>query len=343
MKYLFYTTSKTAWDGLFLAMQSAQKSIYMEMYIFIDDTKEENDFIKLLSEKARAGVRVRMVLDAFGSSALSDKAIKELEDAGAEIVFFKKWFRRLHKKIVVVDEEIGFLGGVNIHQSARLWNDLLVRFEGPIVRSLVQSFRRTYRACGGKDTHILSYRKKSILGRTRIWIFEHIPEIRKPRLRDAYTEAIHKSKERVLLITPYFLPHKWLKKLLVETIIRGVRIEVIVPAYTDSAILTRANHYFMNEVAQEGVQFFQTPNMNHAKLLLIDDTLALVGSQNIDALSFDFNAEVGVFFDDQEMLADISKIVSEWKSTASPFVPHSRQKLISKILSFFARLLQPLL
>ncbi len=96
-------------------------------------------------------------------------------------------------------------------------------------------------------------------------------------------------------------------------------------------------------MAQEGVQFFQTPNMNHAKLLLIDDTLALVGSQNIDALSFDFNAEVGVFFDDQEMLADISKIVSEWKSTASPFVPHSRQKLISKILSFFARLLQPLL
>ncbi len=343
MKYLFYTTSETAWNGLFQAMQSAQKSIYLEMYIFVDDTKEENDFIKLLSEKARAGVRVRMVLDAFGSSALSNKAIKELENAGAEIVFFNKWFRRLHKKIVVVDEEIGFLGGVNIHQSARLWNDLLVRFEGPIVRSLVQSFRRTYRFCGGKDMHILAYQKKSILGRTRIWLFEHIPEIRKPRLRDAYTETIHKAKERVLLVTPYFLPHKWLKKLFVETITRGVRVEVIVPAHTDIPLLTRANHYFMNEVAQEGVQFFQTPKMNHAKLILIDDSLALVGSQNIDALSFDFNAEIGVFFDDQEMLDDLSKIVSEWKSTSETFIPHSHQNPISKILSFFARLLQPLL
>jgi cardiolipin synthase len=343
MKYHFYTTSETAWDGLFKAMQSAQNSIYMEMYIFVDDTEKENDFISLLSEKARAGIRVRIVLDWFGSSALSDKAIKELENAGAEIIFFKKWFRRLHKKIAVVDEEIGFLGGVNIHHSARLWNDLLIRFEGPIVRSLVQSFRRTYRACGGKDTNILRYQKKSILGRTRIWIFEHIPEIRKPRLRDAYTEAILKAKERVLLVTPYFLPHKWLKRLITETITRGVKVEAIVPLNTDIPVLTRANHYFMNEMAENGVQFFQALKMNHAKLLLIDEDLALVGSQNIDALSFDFNAEVGVFFDDPEMIADLLKIVSEWKRSATIFTTPSRKNIADKLLSFLIRMLQPFL
>ncbi len=344
MKYLFYTTSETAWDGLFEAMQAAQKSIYLEMYIFVDDTEKENDFISLLSAKARAGVSVRMILDMFGSADLSDKARKELEDAGVELLFFRKWFRRLHKKIVIVDEKVGFLGGVNIHQSARLWSDLLIRLQGPIVHSLIRSFKRTYRTSGGRDQYVLSFKKKAVLGHTRIWLFEHIPDLRQPRLRDIYTESILKAKKQLILVTPYFLPHKWLIQLLKETVARGVEVQVIVPTKTDLTFITRANRFFVNLLAGDGITFFETPKMNHAKLLLIDENLALVGSQNIDAMSFDFNAEVGVFFNDKKMIHDLFAIVDGWRSAAQKITTPSKNiTWDDKLFSFLIRALQPLL
>ncbi len=194
MKYLFYTTSESAWEGLYKTMQSATASIYMEMYIFVDDTPQAKDFISLLAEKARHGVRVRVVLDWFGSFGLSGSAQKKLRSAGVELLFFKKILRRLHHKIVIVDEKVGFLGGVNIHKSARLWDDLLVRLEGPIVNSLTKSFRRIYKLCGGKDYKIGHQKKEAILGATRIWLFEHIPYLRKRRLR-----ALLKLKKELFL------------------------------------------------------------------------------------------------------------------------------------------------
>jgi len=343
MKYLFYTTSQSAWDGLYQAMQRAKKTIYVEMYIFIDDTEKTNDFITLLSEKAKKGVAVRMVLDGFGSFGLSNKAQKILREAGVELLFFNKLFRRLHRKIAVVDETVGFFGGVNIHELAREWNDLLVRVEGPIVGSLVRSFRRTYKACGGKDPYILSYKEKAIFGRTRIWLMEHIPYIRKPRLRDAYTESMHKAKHRITLVTPYFTPSKWLIRLLIAMVRKKIEVEVIIPRTPDVALFARANLRYMTMLAPYGVTFYRTTAMTHAKLLLIDESLALVGSQNIDALSFAFNAEIGVFFTDARMLADLMRIVNAWKKDSEIFVPQKKVSIFDRMLSFFVRLLQPLL
>ncbi len=343
MKYLFYTNSQSAWDGLYQAMQKAEKSIYMEMYIFVDDTEQTNDFISLLSEKARSGVEVKIVLDWFGSFGLSDKAQEKLREAGVELLFFKKLLRRLHHKVVIVDESVGFLGGVNIHREARNWDDLLVHLEGPIVNSLMRSFRRFYKLCGGRDPHILSYKKKAILGHTRVWFLEYVPFIRKPRLRDAYAEAILKAKKKVVLVTPYFTPNKWLIGLLRDTVQRGVIVEIIVPAKPDVALLSRANRRYINMLSKFGVHFFLSPKMNHAKLLLIDESLAVIGSANLDALSFDFNAEVGVFLTDEKMLSDISGIVAEWKSKAKIPDESMRVTFLDFILSFVVRLLQPFL
>ncbi len=343
MKYLFYTTSQSAWDGLYNTMQSAETSIYLEMYIFVDDTKQASDFITLLSDKAKNGVRVRIVLDWFGSFSLSNEAQKKLRAAGVELLFFRKFFRRLHHKVMIVDEKVGFLGGVNIHRSARMWDDLLVRLEGPIVNSLIKSFHRIYKLCGGKDPQITYHKQKVILGRARIWILEHIPFIRKPRLRDAYTEAIISSKQRVVIVTPYFTPNKWLIQLLRDTVNRGIKIEVIVPARTDIAFLSRANRRYMNMLSEDGIIFYLLPRMNHAKLLLVDESLALLGSANIDALSFDFNTEVGIFLNDQKMLADIEVIVDSWKAKANPLKVPLYVSLIDRLLSILVRILQPFL
>ncbi len=343
MKYLFYTTSQTAWAGLLKSIEKAEKSIYLEMYIFIDDTPEANYLIDVFSNKARQGVSVKIILDAFGSYSLSRKAVESMREAGVEVIFFKKIFRRLHRKFVVIDEKVGFLGGVNVHKTARLWNDLLVRLEGAILRSLITSFRRTYISCGGKDTYLHSYKAKAIFGRTRTWILEHLPAIRNFRLRDTYIETIEKAEHHVTFVTPYFLPHKWFIKLLKETLRRGVTIEVIVPLETDILFLTTANKYYMNLLSRYGVIFYQTNQMTHAKVFMIDDKLTLLGSNNIDALSFDYNAEIGVFFENEKMIAGLRKIIEKWKANSVIFTELKRISFPAKIFSLFVRLFQPYL
>jgi len=344
MRHLFYTTSEEAWEGLRKAIEKAEKSIYLEMYIFLDDTPEADYLINVICQKAERGVSVKIILDGFGSFGLTNKSIDKLRDAGVELLFFKKMFRRLHRKFVVIDEKVGFLGGVNIHKTARLWNDLLVRLEGPILRSIIASFRRTYAACGGKDEYILSYHAKpAILGRTRTWVLEHFPAIRTFRLRDTYIETIMKAEQSVTFVTPYFLPHKWLITLMKETARRGIKVEVVVPFDTDILFLTTANRYYMSLLVDYGVTFYQTKTMTHAKLLMIDDNLALLGSNNIDALSFDYNAEIGVFFKNEKMIADLKKIVNGWKGDSVIFAESKHYGFWAKVFSYIFRVFQPFL
>jgi cardiolipin synthase A/B len=343
MKYLFYTSSQEAWKGFRAAIESASSSIYIEMYIFIDDAPEARDLVSLLAQKAREGVTVKMVLDGFGSKELSSESLDILKNGGVEILFFNKLFRRLHRKIIIIDEKIGFVGGVNIHRSARRWIDLLIRVEGSVVYSLVRSFRKVYKACGGEDTYILNYKRKAILGRTRMWFLEHLPSIRRPRLKDSYKEAILQAQKTIIIATPYFLPHRWLKKLLIDTKERGVTIKVIVPKRTDISFITRANFTYMRLLSEHGIEFYLIPRMNHAKLLLVDDSLALVGSQNIDALSFDYNAEAGLFFNDPQMIKDLKIIIDTWKQESVPFDPLRKVTLFDRTYSYIIRLFQPFL
>ncbi|MBI4993789.1 hypothetical protein HZC33_02425 [Candidatus Wolfebacteria bacterium] len=141
--YKFYTTSESAWAAMLKDIKAAKKSIYLEMYIFVDNTSGYN-FFEILKQKADEGVKVKIIIDSFGSSELSQKMIDELRKVGAEVLFFSYWFERIHKKILIIDENIVFLGGVNIHKFFRKWNDLQIRLEGSIAKYSLRSFARIY-------------------------------------------------------------------------------------------------------------------------------------------------------------------------------------------------------
>ena len=102
MKYKFYTTSEKAWDAMIEAIAGAQKSIFIEMYIFVDNTAR-HDFYKILEEKAKKGLKVKVIIDSFGSNELSQKTIDRLKSAGVELLFFSYWLRHTHKKILIID------------------------------------------------------------------------------------------------------------------------------------------------------------------------------------------------------------------------------------------------
>ncbi len=343
MRYKFFTSSESAWRGMYDAISAARESVYLEMYIFIDDMKAVN-FLELLKTKARSRVRVRIILDSFGSAELSERAVKGLREAGAEVFFFSSILHRTHRKILIVDEEYAFIGGVNFHQSTKHWNDLVVGLHGRLITPVVRSFARAYALAGGHDPQVLSKNKKlPYLGKTENWFYEHFPSRGKKSLKKIYKEHIHNAAESLVFVTPYFMPKRWLAGVLHQAVLRGVRVEVLVPASTDYFTLDRVNYFYMHRLGKLGVQFYLSPSMNHAKAMLIDGKEALIGSQNLDVLSFGWNAEAGIFFSEPEPVQKLIEITEAWKREAQLFntaayKPAWYDRLLGPFIVFFTRI-----
>lgn len=334
MRYKFYTTSHKAWDGIFAAIKGAKRSIYIEMYIFLDDTSLTHNFLGLLKEKALAGLEVVVVADAYGSLSLKSLAVTELKEAGVEFLFFSRWLKRTHRKLVIVDNKTAFFGGVNIEDKIRYWQDLHIRVGGRVLKPLLRSFARTYQQCGGKKENILIYSRLPLVKKIKSWVVDTWDEGEKEyRLSDYYRQKLAESKYYIKIVTPYLLPPRWLMASLDDAVRRGVKVEIIIPGDTDIKSINQVNYINACRLASVGVDLYFNPEMNHAKLMLIDGREAVVGSQNLDVLSFNFNLEIGVFFEQKQVVAELEKIFSRWQAASS------RPDLSFKRLGFRRRLL----
>jgi len=339
MLYKFFTNSERAWQAMFDSINRAEESIYLEMYIFVDNMQEFN-FLKLLREKAKSGVKVKIILDSFGSSDLSKEGILSLREAGAEVIFFSNFLHRTHRKILIVDGKVAFVGGVNLEQKMNKWIDLVIRVEGRLVKSISRSFAKAYVESGGKDQALITINREVVLNKAKTWIMEHFPINNKFHLKKIYKKALRDSKVSVLFVSPYFIPKRWLMGAMHQAVLRGVKVEVLIPKVTDIFFVDRVSHFYINKMSKLGVSFFIEPNMNHAKVLIIDEKEGMIGSNNLDYFSFEFNSEIGVFTKNIEVIRKLLKITNEWKSESVLFDPKSyNPKWIDYILSPLIRLL----
>lgn len=318
MKGKFYTTSEEAWGAMLQSIVGAKESIYLEMYIFDGDTAGY-DFLRELEIKARAGLRVVVILDALGSFNLATESIEHLKEAGAEVLFFSYWLRRTHRKMLIIDSRTTFLGGVNISGQFARWKDLQVRVSGGVTKIAVRSFAHIYRECGGKNPALLYTKKPKLLNRARAWFLESGVQKHFQGLRVHYTEHIDSAHESIILVTPYLVPHPWMVTHLHLAIQRGVSVTIIIPKLTDHAYIDRINHYYADRFEKIGVRCLLGKEMNHAKVMIVDNRIGTMGSQNLDLLSFGWNVEAGIFFNDYHMIARLTSIVREWMSDAEEF------------------------
>jgi cardiolipin synthase len=333
MKYYLHTTSVKAWDAMLRAIDDAKKSIYIEMYIFLDDTKKSHDFIGKLRAKAKSGIRVVIVADAYGSKLLKEEIASTIIKSGIEFIFFSHWLRHIHRKILIVDEKIAFIGGVNIGRQFKNWQDLQLELRGRVVKSLLKSFAYTYAMAGGKNAKILSYRQKKLVGKLKFWLLEHWPTKNIHTLKNHYIKKISQAQKSIQIATPYFTPPRWLISLLDSAIERGVTVEILLPKKGDHAFVNLLNYRYMHNLHSLGINFYLSPIMNHSKLLIIDKTEGLIGSQNMDLFSFSLNSEVGVFFREKKLLQELEQIVENWKKHSTKFEP-KRYKM--KASDYFA-------
>lgn len=345
MRYRFYSTTEKAWDAMLEAISEARESIYLEMYIFVDNTPR-HAFFDAITKKAREGVRVKMIIDSFGSSELSREAMEGMRRSGAELILFSRWFRHTHKKLLVVDEKVAFVGGVNIHRVFLKWKDLQIRLEGPIVNSVICSFARTYMMCGGADSSVVRFceRRMRLGERARIWFLEHQPPSGKRLIKKHYRSAISGARKSIVIVTPYLFPRRWMVALLHQAVLRGVEVEMILPRRTDHRLITKTNFFYISSLASTGIKFHIQNEMNHAKVLLVDGREGVVGSQNLDILSFDYGIEAGVCFREKEMVEDLKRIIEEWKADSVPFDPSMyREKWIDFLIAPVIRLFQSIM
>lgn len=318
MNYKFLNNSEKAWKAMFEAISNSQKSIYLEMYIFQNDIPEF-DFFNLFNEKAKQGLKVVLILDSFGSADLSNNAIAELRKNGVEILYLSYLLHRMHRKVLILDEHIAFIGGVNLYQISRSWNDLMVKIKGKLVQKIVTSFVKSYVNAGGKDPQLLNRNNKITKEQLNTWIMEHSPVENKFHFKKIYQEYLKEAKESITLITPYFIPKRWLRASLHQAVLHGVNVEILVPKNTDQFFTDRVNYFYIYKLSKLGIKFYIETRMNHAKAIIIDEREAMVGSQNLDFLSFDFNSEIGIFFKKKEVVSKLCHITEEWKKDAILF------------------------
>jgi len=287
----------TLYEAMLQDIGTAQTAIRMESYIFADDTIGRR-FAAALMERARKGVHVRLRVDFAGSRwAMGRALVRELRTAGVRFEWSRpwKWFRpwafhrRNHRKLLIVDRAVAYVGGFNIHAEssfdcvgAARWRDTHVRLSGPAVSEAIHVFDR----CG--RTNDLSQAR---FGRLRVIANPMLYGRR--RLRRAIARALGAAQRRIWLTTPYFVPDLRLRRQLLCAARRGVDVRVLIPGKTDVPITQWAAWAFYSALLKAGVRVYEyQPRVLHAKTLVVDDEWATVGSSNLDYRSLFLNAEV---------------------------------------------------
>ncbi|MGH9349673.1 MAG: phospholipase D-like domain-containing protein [Vicinamibacterales bacterium] len=293
------------------AIRAAESSVNLEAYIF-SSGEVADELVAAMIERANAGVEVRIVLDAIGSSGLRSACRARLRDAGCQVRFYQPmtWYRlhrlnnRTHRELLVVDGRVAFTGGAGVAdwwlkpaERGPAWRDTMVRLEGPIVAALQGVFAENWLECCGEIlTGPRHFPALEEAGPVEAMLVKSSPADRATVSRVVFQMLIEGAVREVDISTPYFLPDRALRRVLVRAARRGVRVRVIVPgAVTDQQLVRLASRRMYGELLAGGVRIFEyRPSMTHVKALIVDDIWAVIGTTNVDNRSFEHNDEVNV-------------------------------------------------
>ena len=352
------------YDAMIEAIGKARDHVHLEYYIYTAD-HSGGAVRDALIERARAGVAVRLLLDAVGCAKLPREFFAELLDAGGELCWFhpmrfghiwkRPWLNlRTHRKIVVIDGMVGFAGGINItdEENERVrpdaYRDLHLRLEGDAVRSLQLVFVEDWAYATGTREFIGGVARAmppASAGPVSSQVVISGPDSDREAIHRIHVGAIHAARQRVWLVTPYFVPGEAAMMALTSAAFGGVDVRLLVPKLSDSRLVTYAARSYFDALLEAGVKVYEYgPRMLHTKAMLVDDDLTMIGSANFDHRSFRLNFEICLMFRDAGVAADLAKLI-EGEFAHAPRVRGDRDRplLRARLPEAFARLLSPLL
>jgi cardiolipin synthase len=305
------------------AIRHARHSVNIEAYIFRKG-RVARMVLDALSERARAGVEVNMVVDAVGSFTTWKSYFKDLCAAGGRVYFYHpiRWYNlprinnRTHRELIVVDGKVGFIGGAGVGDHwrydqgrrgrQRRWRDTMYRVEGPAVRDLQAAFAENWLETSGEVLSDMEYfRWCEEVGDSSAMVVASSPSTgRSARNRMVFQTLLAAAQKSIHITTPYFLPDRYARAELIRAVKeRGVGVKIIVPGnHTDHLLTRRSSRRLFGRLLRAGARIHEyQPSMMHAKVLLVDGMWSVVGSTNFDHRSFGINDEVNLVVYDPEL------------------------------------------
>ncbi|MDR1332754.1 MAG: cardiolipin synthase [Tannerella sp.] len=307
----YFTSGTDKFSSLLDAIDRAQHHIHLQYYVFAGD-EIGRKVRQALIARAKAGVTVRVLYDDVGSWDVKKVFFNEMREAGIEVyaflrvvfpIFTSKVNYRNHRKIVVIDGNVGYLGGMNIADryvkgsSLGMWRDTHFKITGKGVHGLQSAFLLDWYAASRRLVKGREYYPKSQIYTDNIMqIAVSGPTGQWRTLLQAVSFCITNAKTYLYIQTPYFLPTEGLNQALQTVALGGVDVRLMLPKQSDTRLVNMATHSFLDDLIKAGVKvYFYHSGFLHSKLLLADDALACIGSSNFDFRSFEHNFEINAF------------------------------------------------
>lgn len=347
--------------ALFKALKHAKHHIHIEYYIFVADDIG-NEITEILIEKLKEGVEVRLIYDDLGSDHINDIP-NRLKAHGAEvypfspvrIYFYLNANYRNHRKIIVIDGRVGFTGGINVDERyvnngkyPTFWRDTHLMIEGDAVNILQLQFLLSYRYCSKQTfSFAIPYFQRSTI---REHCFTDIvasgPDSEWPMAMQCILMAINTAKHRIRICNPYFIPNEQILTALQMAALAGKDVELLLPEKGDSFVVQHAAMSFIKSLLEAGIHvYLYKKGFMHAKTILIDDDIALVGTVNLDNRSFYLNCEIAAIIYDETFAAKLNKSFEDDLQDAIKVDRKNwrNRPLLQKFIDAACRLLTPLL
>ena len=362
------TDGHDLFNDIFAEIKQAQDSIHVEFYTIYDD-QIGNQLRELLEEKASQGVEVKVLWDSWGSMGTSRKFFKHLIELGGQaypflgthsaLMDFRLNFRD-HRKIVVIDGKVGYVGGFNVGDQYLgrkpkfgYWRDTHLKVKGTGVYGLQTRFLLDWNATDrdhqvDPEVHIGSKYFPDIVGKgkTGLQIVSSGPDTDVEQIKMGYLKMITSAKESVWIQTPYLIPDDSILDALRLAASSGVDVRIMVPNKPDHVFVYRATQYYAWQCAKWGIKvYYYNHGFLHAKTMVVDGKVSSVGSANMDFRSFKLNFEVNSFMYDEEIAKELRRIYLEdiENSSLQTVAMFNRQKRWLKFKQTFSRLLSPIL
>lgn len=352
------STAQDFVNKIFNFLYSAKKNILIEFYEIADDTIG-CELKKILIKKAKEGVKIRVIYDSIGSRNTSKEYFRQLRENGVDVVEYnpikiftsvRKWFRRDHRKLLIVDFEKAIIGGFNLSLDyapysigGRNWKDCGISIYGEVVCKIAEIFMQTWFDLTGELFDIDKNDRSGNIMTSVLWEFgiRNIHSIRR-----GYKYAIDNAKDYIFITNAYFLPDGLIYRCLKRAVLRGVDVRIIIPFKTDHPYVKLASLTIIKSLIKYGVKFYEwQKEVLHAKTAVIDDIWVSIGSHNLDRISLHYNLELNINIYDEEIARKMRDLFLDDINNSKEFTEKNLDLLpaSTKILGQFIYLFRNLL
>ncbi len=341
--FWLYSEPPKFYEGMLQDMERAKEYIYLETYKFGNDAVGAR-FKDVLTRKAKEGVTVKIMIDSWGAS-FDESYFSELISYGGDVRFFRKvvfaldFFtknhKRNHRKLLLIDDHISYIGSANITGYSLQWRESVLMLRGNITKIFKKTFLESSKIYNKYIFNKFSYKKTISL--YDFEIVQDLPSIYRQQIKTKIEKLIRKAKKEIILETPYFLPGYRIRKLLAEASERGVKVTIIMPKHSDVRVVDLLRSKYLGFYYNNNIRMiFYTPNNLHAKLLLIDDQHFGLGSPNFDYRSFRYQHEIMLFGRHVGVMKHIRRHINETLTNCVEFdyMEWSRRPLFEKIFGW---------